>query len=244
MSENTLATAKQQRMAAVHQAIGNTTMPTAKVWNAWKRLLEDGVDIKTLEAVAKVGTVPNIIPDGRQFAAIKPVQLSRLGAEAGLDGPVTANTFGQAKLTLKNKYVRAGRAQYSTLDSGNCTLFACCVIGMLADQPRLLGPGVKVELVNIVDTTGGGGHAFVVVGRADGDINTLKSYGPDCFFIDVWYARQQLTDPGIRAVKDIVVHDSANNPFWDLNFFAFMDDENTFTVLLTFTSDELPTLGL
>ncbi|MFC6085893.1 hypothetical protein [Sphaerisporangium aureirubrum] len=243
MSENTLSTAKQQRMAAVHAAIAATTMPRALVWNPWKHVAEDGVDLLALSAPAQRGTVPDTIPDNREFSAIKAVQLSQLGAEAGYDGPVTEHTFADAKQRLRSKYVAAGRARYANLASGNCTLFACCVIGMLADQPRLLGPGVRVELFNLADTTGGGGHAYVVIGRADGDFRNLKTYGPDSFFVDVWYARQQLSSPGVNAVKDIVLHDTSNNPFWDLNFYSFMDDDNTFLLKHTFTSDELATLG-
>ncbi|MEO3808258.1 hypothetical protein ABGB17_04580 [Sphaerisporangium sp. B11E5] len=245
MSEQTIGTAKQQRMAAVTAAVGKTSMVTAKVWNPWDHVMETGVTTAELQANAVRGLVPDIIHDSDTFASIKPVLRSHYGAEAGLDGPLTEANFAEAKAALRKKYVRAGCRQYKNLPSGNCTLFACCVIGMLADQPDLLGPGVKVELVNLVDRKGGEGHAYVMVNRAPGDVKVAKSHGPDCFFVDIWYARQQRTVPGTNAVKDITPVDTSANPFWDFDFSAFIDEpENVPAVRLSFMSDELPKLLL
>lgn len=243
MSQSTHTTPKQARMAAVQTAIGKTKMTTAKLWNPWPQLLDDDVVIKRLEVAAGGGNVPEIIPDGQRFSDLKPVRLSVIGREAGLGGPVTESTFAEAREKIKSKYVATGRANYRGLASANCTLFACCVIGMLADQPKLLGSGVKVELINFRDTTGGAGHAYVVVGRAEGDVGDIKTYGSDCFFVDQWYARHKSGTPGVQGVKDAVPGESPN-PFWDLDFYAFMSDETSPVVKLTFTSDELPKLGL
>ncbi|MCW2882030.1 MAG: hypothetical protein JWQ95_6130 [Sphaerisporangium sp.] len=242
MSETTHASPKQVRMSAVQAAIAKTKMATAKLWNPWPQVLGDDVDIRTLKVAAGGGSVPEIIPDGQRFSELKAVHLARMGTEAGLGEPVTEATFSEAREKLRHKYVATGRANYRGLVSANCTLFACCVIGMLADQPKLLGSGVKVELLNFLDTTGGGGHAYVVVGRAEGDVKKIGSYGPDCFFIDQWYARHQSSALGARGVKD-ATPGQESNPFWDLDFYAFMDDETFPVVKLTFTSDDLLKLG-
>ncbi|WP_449064534.1 hypothetical protein [Planomonospora algeriensis] len=246
MSQGTHGTAdpKQVRMAAVQAALDQTPMTTARLWNPWPQVVDDSLDIKALQAPARRGEVPDIIADGTTFATLKPVHRAPLGQAAGLDGPVTEATFDQARAELKRRYVAAGRAKYRTLTDGNCTLLACCVIGMLADRPELLGPGVTVELVNIVDTTGGHGHAYVVIGRASGDVGKIGGYGPECFFVDPWYARQQAAPPGTRAVKDATsIYGDGTSPFWDLDFIAFIDDDTTPVVRLTFTSDELAKLG-
>ncbi|GAA4200853.1 hypothetical protein GCM10022252_54690 [Streptosporangium oxazolinicum] len=243
MSQSTHATPKQIRMAAVQAAIAKTKMTTAKLWNPWPDVVDDTVDIKTLKAVAGGGNVPEIIPDGRRFSDLKPTHLTTLGTEAGLGGPVTQGTFDEARQKIKSKYVATGRANYRELANANCTLFACCVIGMLAAQPKLLGSGVKVELLNLLDTTGGGGHAYVVVGRAEGDVGDIETYGPDCFFIDQWYARHKSGTPGVQGVKDAIPGESPN-PFWDPGFHTFVSEGTSPAVKLTFTSDELSKLGL
>ncbi|MEV8637427.1 hypothetical protein AB0395_37885 [Streptosporangium sp. NPDC051023] len=246
MSENTHGTAdrKQARMAAVQAALGRTQMTTAKLWNPWTHVVEDGVDIKELQAPARRGEVPDIILDGQKFSDLKAVHLGPLGEAAGLGGPVTEATFDRARTELKKRYVAAGRAKYKTLASANCTLFACCVIGMFADQPELLGPGVKVELVNILDKTGGQGHAYVLVGRASGDVAQVGRYGTSCFFVDQWYARQQGSRPGTDGVKDATsIHGDGKSPFWDLDYIGFITDETVPAIRLTFTSDELAALG-
>ncbi|GII78070.1 hypothetical protein Sru01_30520 [Sphaerisporangium rufum] len=243
MSEGPLGTAKQTRMSAVQAAITNTKMAGAKLWNAWPQLIETGVKQAERSAPAGGGNVPEIIPDGRSFDQIKKVHLRTLGDAAGLGGPVTAGNLAEARRRLRDQYVAAGRANYKGLLGGNCTLFACCVIGMLADQPDLLGKGVKVEVLNLLDTTGGSGHAYVVVGRADGDVKDIKTYGPDCFFVDQWYARHRGTEPGVLAVKDATPGEKGNR-FWDFDFYAFIDDATIPALRLAFTSDELPGLGV
>ncbi|GAA3080973.1 hypothetical protein [Streptosporangium carneum] len=246
MSENTHGTVnlKQTQMAAVQAALDMTPLATAKVWNPWRHVVDSSLDVADLEAPAKRGEVPDIIADGKTFADLKAVQLGNLGAAAGLDGPVTGATFERARVELRKRYVAAGRAKYQTATSANCTLFACCVIGMFADRPDLLGPGVTVELVNILATVGGQGHAYVLVGRAPGDLHKIGTYGPSCFFVDQWYARQQAVKPGTNGVKDATsIHGDGTSPFWDLDFVGFITDDTKLAVRLTFTSDELAELG-
>ncbi|MEU9889706.1 hypothetical protein [Sphaerisporangium sp. NPDC051011] len=245
MSENThiVVRSKNDQMSAVHIAINKTKMATAKVWNPWTSVCESGVNIDSIKTAAGGGQVPEIIRDEQTISDIKPVVLRSLGSDLGFNEPVNQSTFEEARKRARNKYVSVGRANYRSLASGNCTLFACCVIGMLAAQPALLGPGVKVELLNLVDTEGGSGHAYVVVGRAEGDVKDIGGYGPDCFFIDQWYARQRRTDPGIRGVKD-ATQGVEGNPFWDPAFVPFISHNTTPRLMLTFTSDELSKLGL
>lgn len=240
MAENSFANAKQLRMAAVQEALKRTKMVTAKVWNPWPDGVADkDVDLAAITAPVGSSSVPEVLPDNQVFSELKRAQLISLGAAAGLGGAVTAENLAEAKKALRKKYVQVGRANYRSLESANCTLFACCVIGMLADQPNLLGRDVKVELLNLPDL-GGGGHAYVVVGRADGDYKNLKTYGQDCFVIDIWYARQQSKAPGTSPVKDL--SPDSDSPFWDLNFYAFLDDGYNFLHKYTFVSQELAEL--
>ncbi|WP_147269010.1 hypothetical protein [Sphaerisporangium album] len=242
MSQTThnVVRSKQDRMTAVQTAINKTKMTTALVWNPWPGVMEQGVTTEAIKSPAKSGQVPEIIGEGQTLGDFMSPVLISFGSTLGLGGPVTQNTFDEARKRAKARYVTMGRTFYKEFASGNCTLFACAIIGMLSEQPKLLGPGVKVELLNLLNTEGGGGHAYVVVGRAAGDVNDVDTYGPDCFFVDQWYARQQGTQPGVQGVKDATPGNGVN-PFWDATFDRFIREATT-RVMLTFTSDELPQL--
>lgn len=241
MSEPTQQQVKAQRMTAVQEAIAKTAMPAARLWNPWPSVLEPGVNIATLKAAAGGGKVTEIIPDSVTIDQIPGVRRILLGTVAKLGGKLDAGNIGEARNRLKKQYVQTGMANYADLASGNCTLFACCVIGMLAHQPAILGPGVKVELFNL-DDGDGNGHAYVVVGRAGADVAQPESYGPDCFFIDQWYARHRATPPGVIPVKDpAAVPDST---FSDPEFFKFIFSAAAIRPMLAFTSDQLPQLGV
>ncbi|NUW32998.1 hypothetical protein HTZ77_16365 [Nonomuraea sp. SMC257] len=244
------ANPRMERMQRVQTAIEKTRMATAKLWNPWETVVEKGVEINKIKAPAGGGQVPETIPPSRAFTDYGSLKLRLLAKSVDIDTP-TAQNFADIALKLKDKYVEVGRTNYRTLDSANCTLFACCVLGMLADDSRLLGKGVKVELFNLVESTGASGHAYVVVGRADGDPQDVDSYGHDCFFIDVWYARQRRTEPGTRSVKAATPDDAAG--FWDETFIKDLIKSEglrkkgvtvNLVPKLLFTSDDLTTFGL
>jgi hypothetical protein len=228
-------------MAAVQLAIVKTKMPVAKLWNVWSSVLEGGVDVSALKTAAGGGKVTEVIPDSVTIDQIPNVRRILLGSVAKLGGPVTASNIGEARERLKKQYVQTGMANFAALPSGNCTLFACCVIGMLARQPDVLGPGVKVELFNI-DDGDGNGHAFIVVGRTGNAIAQATDYGLDCFFIDVWYARHRATAPGVIPVKDPTA--TTGSTLDDPAFFQFIFSAAAIRPVLAFTSDELPKLGV
>ncbi|MBN6056814.1 hypothetical protein JYK22_33110, partial [Nonomuraea sp. RK-328] len=252
MSENPShpANPRLERMQNVQAAIEKTKMATAKLWNPWETVVEVGVDINKIKTPAGGGQVPETIPLGRTFADYGGVKLKLLAKSVDVETPTEQN-FADIALKLKDKYVEVGRTNYRALTGANCTLFACCVIGMLANEPQLLGKGVKVELFSLIESTGASGHAYVVVGRADCDPQDVDNYGPDCFFIDVWYARQRRTEPGIRAVKAATQDNAAG--FWDEHFIKDLIKSEglrakgikvTLVPKLLFTSGDLPTFGL
>jgi hypothetical protein len=241
VTEPTSQQVKAQRMIAVREAIAKTAMPAAGLWNPWPSIVETGVSIDKLKAAAGGGKVPEVIPDGVTIDQIPTVRRILLGGVAKLGGAVTGDNIGEARSRLAKLYVQTGMANYAGLASGNCTLFACCVIGMLARQPAVLGPGVKVELFNL-DDGDGNGHAYVVVGRAGADVAKPEGYGPDCFFIDQWYARHRATQPGVIPVKDPAA--TQDSTFHDPEFFQFIFSAAAIRPVLAFTSDQLPKLGV
>ncbi|TMR90587.1 hypothetical protein [Nonomuraea basaltis] len=241
-----------ERMKRVQEAIDKTGMASALLWNPWKGLMENADDLDEIKTPAGGGQVPEIIPIGKTYQdyAHSAVSRTKVTVAAKVD-VLTPQNFDQVVIKLKDRYVEVGRTNFADLKSANCTLFACCVIGMLATTPQLLGPGVRVELFSLVESTGGAGHAYVVVGRADCEVKDVDAYGADCFFIDVWYARHRCTTPGTFSVKP-ATPDGAGQ-FWD-EFFLRECIKNetakakgvkiTFVPKLSFTSDDLPTFGL
>ncbi|MEV0197911.1 hypothetical protein [Nonomuraea sp. NPDC050691] len=70
MSENPShpANPRMERMQRVQTAIEKTRMASAKLWNPWESVVEDGVEIKKIKVAAGGGQVPETIPLGRRFA--------------------------------------------------------------------------------------------------------------------------------------------------------------------------------
>jgi hypothetical protein len=236
MSEaNPNSAAKLKLMDAIQGAIDKTGLATAKVWNPWNSVLDEQVSTK--EVVASVGSsaVPDVISDSRQFASLRGVEKTAFGTAAQLGGPVTPDNFADAKKRLRRAYLQVGAASYKNLAGANCTLFACAVIGMLADQAAIIPDGTTVELLNLLGA--GSGHAYVVINRTGGTLEDPATYGPDAFLVDQWYARQQFTDQGKLGVKDPRI--LGHSRYADLNFYAWISDEPKIAVRLLFTKDDL-----
>lgn len=233
--------AKTQQMTAIQKMITGTGMATAKLWNAYPRIVEQGIDLRSIEAPATSTsvTVTEVLPDGQPFDRISKKRLIAAKYALSLPGFVTAENVADVRQRLRHRYVNTGAVNYIRLPSGNCTLFACCVIGMLAANPGLGGnPGPRVELFNVFDGVSDS-HNFVVVGRTGTDLDDLASYGPGCFFIDQWYARHRATKPGTQGVKD----PASNGTFSDQAFFDFIFSYTYKTSVLSFTWDELAPLA-
>ncbi|GAA0384604.1 hypothetical protein Acor_47710 [Acrocarpospora corrugata] len=232
--------AKLTAMTNINNALQNSALHTAKVWNAFHSIAEG----PTAAFKADPGTdpkVPELIPDSKTFMALSRNEKITFASSAKHNGlldkdlewtDLTAPIFGQLRNRLKTDYLKRGDESIANFPSGLCTMFACAVLGFLARNHHLLDNGSVVELFNYQGEQGG--HAFVVVNRA-GTENDVDSWGAACYTIDPWYARHRLNAPGSNAVKDM----TAGTNYSDLAFNQFLKDANSRKVHVTFTHLDL-----
>ncbi|GII93548.1 hypothetical protein [Sinosporangium siamense] len=231
---------KLTAMTAINQALQNTRLHTAKIWNPFTSIAEG----PTANFSAPPGTdhkVPQLIADAKTFAnATRGEKINFAGAAKNhglLDkelewNALTSPIFEQLRARLKTGYLKRGAESLGEFTSSVCTGFACAVLGHLALHNDLLDQGSVVELVNYDGLQGG--HAFVVVNRA-GTANDVDSWGPQCYTIDPWYARHRTTAPGSNPVKDM----TPGSAFSDPQFNTFLKDADSRSVQVTFTHADL-----
>ncbi|GAB2824653.1 hypothetical protein GCM10027176_31470 [Actinoallomurus bryophytorum] len=195
----------QQIMEGVNSFILNSVLGregSVFIGNAWQVLLEKAPieKRKTREGWKQPGwqQTPAGLPDSCRYM---PETTDRQGYV----------TSGLEKLTRNPAFF------------GVCNDFAWVVTsalvtrrftGKYSKQAALLPSGTRVEVFGITGIHQDK-HLFTVVNRArDGEENDYKTWGPDCYVIDQWYALQTATQP----VKFLV-----EGPFYDTEFVAWWD---------------------
>ena len=233
---------KAEVMRKLQEALSETAIVKAKIWNPWDDACEEGIDLKEVQGVANLTAAPTTIPEDTRFGDLKLVTKAAYVARyrelsKSMDVNLTAETFDSARLLLKTGYLQWGRANWRGVTGGNCTYFAGVTIGFLSDNSKLVPEGATVEQFNLLAR--GEGHAFVVIGRDPQSTSaTLATWGKRCFIVDQWYARQRRTSPGIFAVKDL----EQDSPFYDAAFLKFIREGGTISRGPAFSYQELTQL--
>jgi hypothetical protein len=211
---------KVAAMTALQQALAETRIATAKVWNPWAEVCETGIDRTEIQGTPGLTAAPQTIPEDQTFASFTGAQkrvyagrMRQLAKDFELE--LTEDTLATAKLLMKTEYLQWGRANWKGFAGGNCTAFAGVTAGFLAENMKLVPSGATVEQFNLSE--GGQGHAFLVIGRdPSSKPGTPATWGDKCFIVDQWYARQRVSAPGKYAVKDSVgsTSDFSDEAFW------------------------------
>ena len=199
--------AKLTSMQQINNAIIQTPIATAKVWNLWPTCCEPGLNTLLIKGTPDLTAAPVTIPEDATFAGLKfPAKTSFLARYRQLrqsnDVMLSAETFEDARLVMKTDYLNWGRTNWRSIKGGNCTYFAGVTIGWLSDNIGLVPAGATVEQFDMTES--GQGHAFVVVDRDPASTpGNPATWGLWCFVVDMWYARQRLTAPGTSPAKDL-----------------------------------------
>lgn len=218
---------KIEVMRKLQDALSETAIVKAKIWNPWDDACEEGIDLKEIQGKPELTAAPTTIPEDATFQGLKLVTKSAYVARyrelsKSMDVDLTAQTFDGAKILLKTGYLQWGRSNWRVVTGGNCTYLAGVTIGFLSDNSKLVPEGATVEQFNLLAR--GEGHAFVVIGRDPQSTPAiLATWGDKCFIVDQWYARQRVTSPGIFAVKDL----TEGSPFYDPAFLKFIREGGT-----------------
>jgi len=157
-------------MERVQNAINQTGLGTAKVKNPWPTVMERGVTTEDILQPPKdyAGKVQEPIPFGVPLKNLRIAEKTKLASALGSEKLAEAN-YSKALKKVTEDYVEASKANYRNLKNDNCTLFACCTIGMLAQNPKLLPEGIRVELFNLTESTGGQPGTLSVKAATDDD---------------------------------------------------------------------------
>jgi hypothetical protein len=215
-------------MRAIQEALPKK-LKEGKIWNPWAATVgEKGLDIAKIKGTPGQNSPPETIPDSATFDSIKSQKrITYQGLYNQFKGikdadqmvTLTAGNLAEMRATIKIGYLKWGLVNYKSFTGGMCTNIAAVTVGWLADNTVLVPAGARVEQFNL--SSGGQGHAFVVIGRDEkSDPEKLPSWGPDWFIIDQWYARQRITSPGTNAVKD----PATASEFHDADFMTFITD--------------------
>jgi hypothetical protein len=219
---------KVTAMRAIQAALPKR-LKEGKIWNPWTVTVgEEGLDTARIQGQPESNSPPETIPDSATFDSIRPAmrksyqglynQFKKIRNDDQMVVLTTGN-LAEMRATLKIGYLQWGLVNYKSFTGGMCTNLAAVTVGWLAENTGLIPAGARVEQFNL--SSGGQGHAFVVIGRdKDSDPGMLPTWGPDWFIIDQWYARQRITSPGTNAVKD----PTSASEFHDANFMTFITD--------------------
>jgi hypothetical protein len=238
--------AKAAAMKAIQEALPSSKLHECKISNLWtETVCEKGLDTAKVKGEVSLTAAPETIPDSATYDNLKlgartsyAARYNELKNIKDADKLVKMSTDNLAEMraTLKAGYLQWCRTNYPSFKGGNCTYIAGVTVGWLAGNTGLIPAGARVEQFNL--SSGGQGHAFVVIGRAkDSDPGKLASWGSDWFIIDQWYARQRVTPPGTKAVKDF----TPASDFYDSGFEKFIT-EGVITKGPSFTIEELISL--
>jgi hypothetical protein len=238
--------AKAAAMEAIQKALTSSRLNQCKIWNLWTATVcEKGLDTSKIKGTGSLQAAPVTIPESATYGSLKlgdriayASRYNELTGEKDADKLVTMSPDNLAEMrsVLKAGYLRWGRTNYGGFTGGNCTYIAGVTVGWLASNIGLIPTGARVEQFNL--SSGGQGHAFVVIGRdPDSRPGTLSSWGSNWFVIDPWYARQRFTPPGPYAVKD----PADTSGFYDQDFVTFITD-GVLTQGPAFTIEELLSL--
>jgi hypothetical protein len=219
--------AKAAAMKAIQEALPSSRLHECKIWNLWTdTVCEKGLDTAKVKGPTSLTAAPATIPDSATYDNLKIGDRTSYAArynelknikDADKLVQLTDGNLADMRAVLKLGYLQWCRANYPSFKGGNCTYIAGVTVGWLAGNISFIPADALVEQFNL--SSGGQGHAFVVIGRAtDSDPEKLVSWGSNWFIIDQWYARQRVTAPGTNAVKD----PAPAGEFHDSGFMTFI----------------------
>jgi hypothetical protein len=62
---------KAEVMRKLQEALSETAIVKAKIWNPWDDACEEGIDLKEVQGVANLTAAPTTIPEDTRFGDLK-----------------------------------------------------------------------------------------------------------------------------------------------------------------------------